>query len=180
MVAYAGIKHRRVIDVLTMRQGPSTQTTSPTAAPASDVATGGVGGGKTGVVAAAQQALHMPAGSYEYSETRPYPKYLYGPPQPVKTDCSGFATLCYKQANLPDPNGLGYTGQGYTGTLLAHGRRTSNPQPGDLAFWHNPDHVCVYIGDGQCIGFGSPPGPVQDSIEGEGQYHQSFLGYRTY
>src|SRR5260370_35323395 len=39
---------------------------------------------------------------------------------PLTTDCSGFATLCYFLAGAPDPNGLGYIGQGYTGTMLRH------------------------------------------------------------
>ena len=39
---------------------------------------------------------------------------------PLTTDCSGFVTLCYAWAGAPDPRGLGYSGQGWTGTLLAN------------------------------------------------------------
>ena len=52
---------------------------------------------------------------------------------PVWTDCSGFVTLCYKWAKLPDPNGLGYKWLGYTGTLLDH--------------CHPIEHKDVKIGD---------------------------------
>jgi cell wall-associated NlpC family hydrolase len=53
----------------------------------------------------------------------------------LRLDCSEFVTLVYKAAGVVDPNGRGYNGTGYTGTLVANGTRTSNPQPGDLVFY---------------------------------------------
>lgn len=39
---------------------------------------------------------------------------------PVTMDCSESVTLICRLAGLKDPNGLGYDGYGYTGTLLDH------------------------------------------------------------
>ncbi len=35
-------------------------------------------------------------------------------------DCSESVTLIFRLAGMHDPNGLGYNGQGYTGTMLDH------------------------------------------------------------
>ena len=188
VIVYSAVTGRRVIDVLLMRQGPNTNpqaagATTPGAAGGSSMSPGmyvATKGSRQGVVQAAQTAVSMPQSDYVYSATRPYPPNLFGPPLPVKTDCSGFATLCYKEAGAPDPNGLGYSGQAYTGTLEMNGRPTKNPQPGDLAFWSSPDHVAVYIGGGNIIQFGSPPAPIQGTIANENGYHANFLGYRSY
>src|SRR5688500_2077727 len=42
-------------------------------------------------------------------------------------DCSSFATWCYWVAGVNDPNGRGYDGFGYTGTLANFGRKISFP-----------------------------------------------------
>ena len=57
-----------------------------------------------------------------YGEIRPIP---LARTLPLTTDCSGFVTVCYFLAGAPDPNGLDYSGEGWTGTLLRnleHGR----------------------------------------------------------
>lgn len=41
-------------------------------------------------------------------------------PRGITMDCSEAVTLICKLAGLEDPNGLGYNGDGYTGTLLNH------------------------------------------------------------
>lgn len=84
-------------------------------------------------------------------------------------DCSSSVTGLYWRAGAPDPNGLGYNGQGYTGTLCTHGHPVdpANARPGDLAFYgdHAPwRHVAIVIGRdpaGQPIVFshGSEAGP---------------------
>lgn len=80
-----------------------------------------------------------------YGQVRPIP----AKPRklPLVTDCSGFATLAYKWAGAPDPNGRDYNGTGYTGTLLAHGDQVAAPLPGDLIiFGEAPGHhVTVYM-----------------------------------
>lgn len=72
-----------------------------------------------------------------YGEVRPIDGLREPRRLPLRTDCSGFATLCYAWAGAPDPNGLDYGGAGYTGTLLAH--MTTIPalvvRPGDLVVW---------------------------------------------
>jgi cell wall-associated NlpC family hydrolase len=67
---------------------------------------------------------------------------------PLATDCSGFATLCYYLAGAPDPNGLGYTGEGYTGTLLRHLPHVAQRavRPGDLVVWGRyPGRHCAVV-----------------------------------
>jgi cell wall-associated NlpC family hydrolase len=83
---------------------------------------------------------------------------------PMDIDCSEFATLTYKDAQLPDPNGNHFNGSGNTSTLRAHGSRVSVAQIGDLAFYEHPDHVGVYvhagvIGRAEVVEHGSDPGP---------------------
>lgn len=113
------------------------------------------------------------------------PARMYGvrhkirPPKiPYYEDCSSFSTWCYWGAGVSDPNGLGYNGWGYTGTLAQHGSRTTNPQPGDLAFYgrYPYTHVVVYIGNGRCISHGSERGPVLSNV----YYRSDFSHYRTY
>lgn len=78
-------------------------------------------------------------------------------------DCSSFATWCYWHAGAKDPNGLGYAGYGFTGTLAQHGKRVTTPKPGDLIFYGSGppySHVAVYIGKGLCVSHGSEAGPM--------------------
>lgn len=80
-----------------------------------------------------------------YSEVRPipetHPKIL-----PLTTDCSGFATLAYKFAGAPDPNGRNYDGYGYTGTMMQHGELVERPEPGDLILYGEyPGHHVVIV-----------------------------------
>lgn len=86
------------------------------------------------------------------------------PAYPRYEDCSSFATWCYWVAGVSDPNGLGYSGYGYTGTLARHGVRISTAQmkPGDLIFygWFPHNHVTIYVGNGRCVSHGSESGPV--------------------
>src|SRR5713226_439418 len=55
-----------------------------------------------------------------YAEVRPIPVHIPVKHRPFTTDCSGFITILAKWAGVPDPNGRGYSGEGFTGTLLAH------------------------------------------------------------
>lgn len=38
----------------------------------------------------------------------------------ITMDCSEAVTLLFRTAGLRDPNGLGFNGEGYTGTILQH------------------------------------------------------------
>jgi hypothetical protein len=101
--------------------------------------------------------------NFTYRETRsPVVKSLFQ--KSVITDCSGFATLCYKAAGVKDPNGLKYNPLGDTVTLKLHGKKTNTPQPGDLVQFDNPEHVGVYIGEGKMIDFGHQGGPEENPV----------------
>lgn len=89
---------------------------------------------------------------------------------PVRTDCSGFVTMCAKAAGAPDPNGLGYDGQGYTGDLLSHlepAIERKHTWRGDLVVFGagTGDHVVVlleggsHVEDPQCASHGSTADP---------------------
>jgi hypothetical protein len=108
---------------------------------------------------------------FEYAEVRPMPGSLFGKP-PIKTDCSGFATLCYKAANVVDPNGEGYNGMGFTGTLQKNSNSArinlAHIQEGDLVFYYagqgpggSAGHVTVYVGNGLVVSMGGPGDPKE-------------------
>jgi NlpC/P60 family/Putative peptidoglycan binding domain len=94
------------------------------------------------------------------------------PRVPHYEDCSSFCTWLYWLVGAPDPNGLGYSGYGYTGTQIQHGRRisASSIRPGDLVFyggwtrWSAPTHVAVYVGNGKVVSHGSEAGPLVASM----------------
>lgn len=102
---------------------------------------------------------------FPYHEIRPYPAtfdQLYR----TGSDCSGTSTLSYKYAHtaypglVSDPNGFGFDGYGYTGTLLNHGTRTTTPRPGDLCFYYPTySHVGVYLSSGRVFSHGAPGQP---------------------
>lgn len=104
-----------------------------------------------------------------YSQIRPFQKRK--PPQiPTMWDCSAFVTNCYYGGGASDPNGRGFDGQGYTGTLLSHGTKISfsKIQPGDLILYGysrgkpgfvvgSPTHVALFVGEGRILSLGSYP-----------------------
>jgi cell wall-associated NlpC family hydrolase len=97
-----------------------------------------------------------------YGEVRPYP---LARTLPLTTDCSGFVTLCYFLGGAPDPNGLGYSGYGFTGTLLRHLHETENPLAGDLVVWgaYPGHHVALVLEAGVdplLCSHGAERGPV--------------------
>lgn len=61
----------------------------------------------------------------------------------ITMDCSEAVTVLCKWAGLRDPNGKGYSGEGFTGTLLAH-----------LPHYSEPSHARV----GALVVFGPAPG----------------------
>lgn len=84
---------------------------------------------------------------------------IYPPRVPKWFDCSSTCTWYRFVAHLPDPNGLGYNGYGFTGTMLEQGKKVTDPLPGDMTFYSNPDHVAIEVGQGYVISNGSTPGP---------------------
>jgi hypothetical protein len=85
-----------------------------------------------------------------FAETRPIPIDAAPRQLPLTLDCSGSTTLFAHWAHAPDPNGLGYNGQGSTMAMLAHLKRIPRAelQPGDLVvFDGDPEdqHVVVVL-----------------------------------
>jgi cell wall-associated NlpC family hydrolase len=112
-----------------------------------------------------------------YRQTRPIEGIAEPYKLPLHVDCSGFATLCYAWAGAPDPNGLDYGGQGYTGTLLQHMRRIPKRalQPGDLVVWGPAPgrHVALVLepGDDPLVAsHGQEKGPVAIRVSIESRY----------
>jgi cell wall-associated NlpC family hydrolase len=141
------------------------------------------------IVAAALKAIALQTQSnksrYHYLQQRPMPAALFAT-NPEYIDCSAFATLVYKAAGCPDPNGFGYDGTGNTGTLAGHAafqRDPSQAQPGDLVFYGGtqiyPEHVAVYLGAGLIANMGTEGEPAQLSMDDPGlpQPMQFVLGY---
>jgi cell wall-associated NlpC family hydrolase len=101
------------------------------------------------IVTAARWGIsHEP--QIHYGQVRPFP---LARALPLTTDCSGFVTLCYFLAGAPDPNGLGYTGYGWTGTLLRHLAPVAaeHARRGDLVVWgpYPGRHVALVLEPGE-------------------------------
>jgi hypothetical protein len=88
-----------------------------------------------------------------------------------------------KWAGIPDPNGLNYDGQGYTGTLLSHLPHIPLNQTwrGDLVVWGLAPgvHVAMLLEGGVRVGnnpqvasHGYQGGPFQLTLDEESAYHQ--------
>lgn len=110
-------------------------------------------------------ASHEPQIHYTEGSTRMmavhHPRLL-----PMDADCSAFVTDCYSWAGAPDPNGFGYNGSGYTGTLIAHNKQITLPEVGlaDLCIFGpgNGDHVSLILEAGsnpRVVSHGSEGGP---------------------
>jgi len=121
-----------------------------------------------------------------YSQTAARPMQLVGPEDtPSHADCSSSVTTIYQAAGFEDPNGRGYDGAGYTGTLVAHGRpvQRSEIQPCDLVFYGSasarpgfpagaPTHVGMVMDrKGAIFTFGSDPGPSFRKIDYRSDLH---------
>ena len=113
------------------------------------------------LVTLAERDIHHPD-QITYGEVRPIPVERYKMQRwPVVTDCSGWYTcLCYA-AGLPDPNGLGFDGDGFTGTMLSHMTHTTRAAcfPGDaVVFGANPGVHCAVF-----LQRGTAPDPLMGS-----------------
>lgn len=91
--------------------------------------------------------------------------HIHSPNYPITGDCSAMTTWYYYDDELPDPNNLGYDGEGFTGTECLHGVNVSldQLQIGDLVFYgyrYPYKHVAIYVGNGKVISHGSAIGPL--------------------
>ena len=116
-----------------------------------------------------------------YAQVRPMDKLNQVKSLPWWTDCSEFVTTIYKWAGAPDPNGRGYDGQGYTGTMLSHG--ISIPlwqcKPGDVVIWgYSPGHHTAVLvdtsnhADPMIVSHGSEGGPLLMRLSEENWYQR--------
>lgn len=101
---------------------------------------------------------------------------------PHEADCSSFYTWCLWQLLGTGPdivNGASWLG-GYTGTLLAHGRRVSHPIEGAAVIYGRPGstgaHVAYSKGGGRVISNGSEGGPYDLPYN----YRSDIMEFRVY
>ena len=132
-------------------------------------------------LAALMDATHAHRAQIHYAQVRPMRNVqLARPVYPLTMDCSEGVTCLCKWAGLHDPNGLGYNGKGYTGTLLdhlPHYFRPANAMTGALvvfgpgtgehvAMVREPDHRNPLLWS-----LGSEVGPVFVRLHDEAQEH---------
>jgi hypothetical protein len=125
------------------------------------------------IVAAARWGIaHEPR--IHYGEIRPVP---LARTLPLTTDCSGFVTLCYFLAGAPDPNGLDYSGEGWTGTLLRHLEEIEQEaaRRGDLVVWgdYPGRHVAIVLEPGDdplLCSHGQERGPLAIRLSDEQRF----------
>lgn len=103
---------------------------------------------------------------------------------PYYADCSSFVTWCiWNGIKVPygardTVNGLGWRA-GYTGTMLAHGRRVSTLMKGDAVIYGRGfpgHHTAIYVGRGMVLSHGSESGPNYLPV----RYRGDVCGLRRY
>jgi cell wall-associated NlpC family hydrolase len=121
----------------------------------------------------------------DYHMKRAFP-VVEPPDVPPWSDCSGFVTICHHAGGAINPNVMSgrrmpWDGNGYTGTLLAGGRKVMTAaelQPGDAVFYGSttaaqangafpvgsPRHVALYVGNGAVLTHGNPGGPEHKPV----------------
>jgi cell wall-associated NlpC family hydrolase len=128
---------------------------------------------RRGIVAAARWGIRKEP-RIHYGQVRPFPLTRE---LPLTTDCSGFATLCYFLAGAPDPNGRGYDGYGWTGTLLEAMENIDHRAVlhGDIVVWGEyPGHHCAIVlqpgADPLLASHGQERGPIEIAFSTESRY----------
>lgn len=131
-------------------------------------------------------------GAIHYTETPGRAAWTHAKPfnrLPLSTDCSGFATLCYRLAGCKDPNGLGYATLGYTGTLLDCANRAgtiftdvSKAKPGDLIVYGpgTGEHVAIVVEAGKdplTVSHGQESEPGYVKVSQDGRHPQRICRY---
>jgi cell wall-associated NlpC family hydrolase len=109
---------------------------------------------------------------------------------PVNADCSSFVTLCYNWAGASDPNGMSYNHTGYTGTLLAHGKRIAlkDVKPGDVIVYGagTGEHTALVVDvtganakNPLTISHGQQGDPSYVHVNQDGRLPQTYLRFNT-
>lgn len=129
---------------------------------------------------------------FTYTEGPERMSYLFRRPwaKPVATDCSGFVRWCYWVAGCPDPMGLGYrVPEGYTGTLLSHGREILRRQVhvGDLIVYGpgTGEHTAIIVSladplNPLTVSMGQEGDPSFVSVNEDGRTPQRYLRFPTF
>lgn len=133
------------------------------------------------------------AGAVHYAEVRPMRtkniatmaelQAAVQAPGGITTDCSEMVTLLCHVAGLSDPNGLGYGGEGFTGTLLQHLPHYTSARAarvGALVVFGPPpgDHVAAVLapdplkGNPRLFSHGSEIGPLDILLSTEAAAHR--------
>ena len=130
---------------------------------------------RTKIVALARWGIQNEL-SIHYQQLRPLDGLNQPQKLPLDTDCSGFATLCYRWAGASDPNGGNFSGA-YTGTMLTHCRHIPKAaaQAGDLVVWgaYPGHHVALVLEPGSdplLCSHGQEKGPLAIRFSTEGAY----------
>lgn len=116
-------------------------------------------------------------GTIHYAQTRPMPLTASQAHRlPLTTDCSGAVTCIYHAAGAPDPNELGYSGQGFTGTLFANGEPMpiEELEPGDLIIVGRGDeshHAYMMMRDHVLFSHGREAAPEKRTLSDAIAYH---------
>jgi hypothetical protein len=125
----------------------------------------------------------------DYSQDRPFP--MLNPPKiPDECDCSGFVSLCHFAAGAKNPNNRRWDGLGYTGTLMAGGKKVAYKELkiGDAVFYGfttraspafpygSPTHVALFVGGGMVVSHGQSSGPSHYNY----RYRSDLNCYVTY
>jgi hypothetical protein len=125
------------------------------------------------IVAAARWGIENES-LIHYGQVRPMPLARR---LPLTTDCSGFVTLCYFLAGAADPNGRGYDGRGWTGSLLECMENVDRRavEAGDVVVWGEyPGHHCAVVldpGDDPLLAsHGQERGPIEIRFSDECRY----------
>lgn len=105
---------------------------------------------------------------------------------PWSGDCSAFVTCCYSWAGAADPNGQGFDGQGYTGTLISHGHEidVKDAQPGDVVVYGpgTGEHTALIVEGGidpLTVSMGENGDPSFVRVSQDGRMPQRYFRYPT-
>jgi hypothetical protein len=141
-------------------------------------------------LAALMDYLHAQRAKVHYAEVRPMQTRrirswallhrAVESPAGITMDCSESVTLLCKLAGLDDPNGFGYDGTGYTGTLLHHLPHYTSPRRakvGGLVVFGpgSGDHVCMVRHPGvnpTLFSHGQEAGPLYVTLADESKAHR--------
>lgn len=101
-------------------------------------------------------------------------------PAGITLDCSEIATLLCRLAGLADPNGRGYDGSGYTGTMLEHLPHYDDPRRANIGALvvlgpGTGEHVCMVRTPGPdpiLFSHGWEGGPALIRFSAERAYHR--------